>query len=112
MYLFWLPDFFSRKLEPVTPIEFTAATEKIDAGAGLYAQWCATCHGLVGISGGATPDLRYSAASVYDHYKEILLEGKNLSRGMPSFKEWLTTDDVEAIRAYLLKRRADLTKRP
>ncbi|MFL6216190.1 MAG: PQQ-dependent dehydrogenase, methanol/ethanol family [Blastocatellia bacterium] len=107
-----MPDFFSRKLEPVTSIEFTTATEKIDAGAGLYAQWCATCHGLVGISGGATPDLRYSAASVYDHYKEILLEGKNLARGMPSFKEWLTVDDVEAIRAYLLKRRADLTKRP
>jgi mono/diheme cytochrome c family protein len=107
-----MPDFFSQKLAPVSPIEFTAASEKVDAGAGLYAQWCATCHGLVGISGGATPDLRYSAASVFDHYKEIVLDGKNLARGMPSFKAWLTPDDVEAIRAYILKRRADLTKRP
>jgi quinohemoprotein ethanol dehydrogenase len=104
-----MPDTFSRKLTPVTPIEFAAAPEKIEAGAGLFAQWCATCHGLVGISGGATPDLRYSPVSVYDHYKEILLDGKNLSRGMPSFKEWLTADDVEAIRAYILKRRADLS---
>ena len=103
-----MPDTFSRKLTPVTPIEFTATPEKIEAGAGLFAQWCATCHGLIGISGGATPDLRYSAASIYDQYKEIALDGKRLSRGMPSFKEWLTADDVEAIRAYILKRRADL----
>ena len=103
-----MPDTFSRRLTPVTPIEFSATPEKIDAGAGLFAQWCSTCHGLVGISGGATPDLRYSAPSVFDHYKEILLEGKNLGRGMPSFKAWLTPDDVEAIRAYILKRRTYL----
>ena len=103
-----VPEGFSRRLPPVTPIEFTATPEKIEAGAGLFAQWCATCHGIAAISGGVTPDLRYSPASVFDQYKEIALDGRRIAHGMPSFKQWLSTEDVEAIRAYVLKRRAEL----
>jgi quinohemoprotein ethanol dehydrogenase len=105
-----MPEGFSRRLPPVTPIEVTATPEKIEAGAGLFAQWCATCHGIAAISGGVTPDLRYSPASVFDQYKEIALDGRRIAHGMPSFKQWLSTEDVEAIRAYVLKRRAELNQ--
>ena len=40
--------------------------------------------------------------------KQIVLGGAYQSQGMPSFKQWLTVDDVKAIQAYILKRRADL----
>jgi quinohemoprotein ethanol dehydrogenase len=75
----------------------------------LFAQWCAVCHGLGAAGGGATADLRYSSATTYDKFGDIVLEGKYQSMGMPSFKRWLTVDDVDAIRAYVLKRRAALS---
>ena len=92
-----------------TPIEMTASPEKIEKGSVLFAQWCAVCHGLGAAGGGATADLRYSSATTYDKFGDIVLEGKYQSMGMPSFKRWLTVDDVDAIRAYVLKRRAALS---
>src|SRR6185436_12551917 len=44
----------------VSPIGVTASPETIEAGATLFAQWCAVCHGLGAAGGGATADLRYS----------------------------------------------------
>ena len=103
-----MPEMLSRQLPRPTAIEFTATPEKIEAGAGLFGKWCAVCHGIAGIGGGTLPDLRYSAPSVFDSYKEIVLDGKRQARGMPSLKQWVTADDVESIRAYVLKRRAEL----
>ncbi|HXG68941.1 MAG TPA: PQQ-dependent dehydrogenase, methanol/ethanol family [Blastocatellia bacterium] len=105
-----LPD-IARKLPAITPIEFQATPERTAAGAALYAQWCAVCHGLTAMGGGAVADLRYSQPGVFNKYPQILLEGGFSGVGMPSFKKWLTTEDVEAIRAYVLKRRADLIAR-
>jgi hypothetical protein len=31
--------------------------------------------------------------------------------GMPSFKQWLSAEEVESIRAFVLKRRADLASK-
>jgi hypothetical protein len=49
-----------------------------------------------------------SKPEVFKMYKEIVLDGDYSSRGMPAFGKWLSADDVEAIRAYIIKRRADL----
>jgi quinohemoprotein ethanol dehydrogenase len=106
-----MPEALAIKPSAVTPIEFTATTEKVDAGAGLFAQWCATCHGLGAVGGGATPDLRFSSPATFDKYPEIILEGSRSSQGMPSFKQWISADDVAAIRAYLLKRRSEHTSK-
>jgi quinohemoprotein ethanol dehydrogenase len=102
-----LPD-ISQKLPEITSIEFDATPEKINQGAVLYAQYCSACHGLLAMGGGAVADLRYSLKSTFDKYPEIVLEGKYSNLGMPSFKQWLTADDVETIRAYILKRRSEL----
>lgn len=104
-----LPEPTAMKLKPVSPIEFNASPERLDAGAGLFAQWCAGCHGIGAVGGGVTPDLRYSSQAVFDKYGEIVLEGSRSSRGMPSFKQVLSGDDLESIRLFLLKRRADLS---
>ena len=60
------------------------------------------------MGGGAVADLRYSLKSTFDKYPEIVLEGKYSNLGMPSFKQWLTADEVETIRAYILKRRSEI----
>jgi hypothetical protein len=49
-----------------------------------------------------------SKPEVFTMYKEIVIDGDYATRGMPAFGKWLSADDVEAIRAYILKRRADL----
>jgi PQQ-dependent dehydrogenase (methanol/ethanol family) len=91
----------------VSPIASDATPEKIERGAGLYAQYCSVCHGLLATGGGTIADLRYSQPGIFDKYSEIVLDGKFSSVGMPSFKQFLTIDDIEAIRAYIIKRRAD-----
>ena len=47
--------------------------------------------------------------SLFKKYKEIVADGDYTSRGTPAFGKWLSGDDVEPIRAYIIKRRADLT---
>jgi len=102
-----LPPFIAQK-RTVTLIGVTASPETIEAGQNLYGQWCAVCHGLAAAGGGATADLRYSNPTIFDKYREIVLEGKYQGMGMPSLKAWLTAEDVDAIRAYVLTRRAAL----
>ncbi|HSE97905.1 MAG TPA: c-type cytochrome, partial [Blastocatellia bacterium] len=103
-----LPEAAAQKLPQVTPIEFDATPEKINRGAALYAQYCGACHGLLAMGGGAIADLRYSHPSILNQYPDIVLNGKFSNVGMPSFKQWLTGDDIEAIRAYILKRRSEI----
>jgi mono/diheme cytochrome c family protein len=68
------------------------------------------CHGIGAVGGGGVvPDLRMSQPAIFGRYEYIVLRGAyQRSGGMPSFREWLTLEDVKAIQAYVLKRRADL----
>jgi quinohemoprotein ethanol dehydrogenase len=102
-----LPEVAAAIPPQVSPIASDATPEKIERGAGLYAQYCSVCHGLLATGGGTIADLRYSQPGIFDKYSEIVLDGKFSSVGMPSFKQFLTIDDIEAIRAYIIKRRAD-----
>jgi quinohemoprotein ethanol dehydrogenase len=95
-----------------TLIDFDASPERIDKGAGLYARWCGVCHGLLASGGGGVlPDLRYSQPAVFGRYRQIVLQGANSSAGMPSFQQWLNVEDVDAIQAYILKRRYEISVR-
>jgi len=92
------------------PISFEASPEVIAAGAGAYAEFCSVCHGGDAISGGVLPDLRYLGDDTLEQLPSIVLEGTRASMGMPAFSEWLDEADVDAIRAYLLSRRAELVE--
>jgi mono/diheme cytochrome c family protein len=58
------------------------------------------------VSGGVTPDLRKADPKIYDSLETIVLKGARSPMGMPRFDAFLKSDDVKAIRAYLLARRA------
>jgi quinohemoprotein ethanol dehydrogenase len=102
-----LPEVVAQK-RSVTAIGVTASQETIEAGSTLFAQWCGVCHGFGAAGGGATADLRYAHPATFDKYRDIVLDGKYQGMGMPSFRRWLTSEDVDAIRAYVLTRRAAL----
>jgi quinohemoprotein ethanol dehydrogenase len=68
-----------------------------------YARNCAVCHGPLAISSGVLPDLRWSAITGNkEAWKGVVLDGNLSANGMVSFADYLTPDEAEAIRAYVL----------
>ena len=80
----------------------TADTETVLAGRDIYHRNCAVCHGFLGLSGMTIPDLRASDPSIYDSYKDILLDGLLADNGMASFADVLDETKVEQVKAYVI----------
>lgn len=94
----------------LTPIAITATPAQVAKGSALFGQHCAVCHGIAALGGGGVlPDLRASDKAVFDSYRQLVLDGAMVNVGMPAFKQWLTSEDVDLIRLYVLSRRAELT---
>ena len=80
--------------------QWDAAT--VAHGATLYSLNCSRCHALGNYSSGVVPDLRRSGAlSDANVWKQIIIDGVLQDQGMISFKDQLTSADVEAIRGYV-----------
>lgn len=80
-------------------------------GEDQYNRFCGTCHGTDGQSRGLFPDLRYSPALDSEVLIDsIVLDGSLTNAGMVSFKSALSKEDVNAIRAYMIKRAQDAQK--
>src|SRR5690606_25252335 len=89
--------------EPVQPPPPLRASEaQVRAGAQLYAETCAVCHGQRAIGG--VSDLRHMSADVRRQFNAIVLEGIFADKGMASFVDLLNREQVEAIHAYLIAR--------
>jgi quinohemoprotein ethanol dehydrogenase len=110
------------KLPPVEQRPYVASDERftpaqLAEGEAQYFAFCTICHG-----GPVNPDLfRSPLATSGDAWRQVVFDGSLADRGMISFKPWLTAEQVEAIRAYVLaeaKRReaapsnAPITTRP
>ena len=71
-------------------------------GAQLFARNCSMCHGTGAHSAGVVPDLRRSAIlPVAQAWRAIVIDGVLQSRGMISFRDYLTPAQAEAIRGYV-----------
>ena len=86
------------------PPALTASAEMVARGRGLYEIYCTQCHGHSVVAGGVVPDLRYAPSlSSPDSYASIVLGGALVKNGMVPFAQYLKPDDVEAIRAYVIR---------
>ncbi len=89
-----LPNWEDTKVDP----------QRSKRGAGLYAHYCMTCHGVSAQGNGITPDLRYSPLSgITDAFKAVVLDGVMASTGMASFSPVLTPAQTEDIRLYVVQ---------
>jgi alcohol dehydrogenase (cytochrome c)/quinohemoprotein ethanol dehydrogenase len=79
-------------------------------GKTVYSEWCGACHGDRAVSGGVTPDLRYSGFLHSDAWYQVVLDGLLTERGMVGFSADLSREDARAIRAYLVTE-AQLTRK-
>jgi cytochrome c6 len=73
---------------------------RADAGAAIYANRCAACHGkeLHNTSGGWSFDLRRLRPDEHDRFVDSVTTGKD---NMPSWYGILSDDEIEAIWAYI-----------
>ena len=93
--------------EPELPViaDIEVSAESVAAGKNTFQRYCSACHGDVAVGGGVLPDLRYSAMiTTKEAFSAVVLGGVLEERGMISFAKELSSEDVEAIRAYIIKR--------
>jgi quinohemoprotein ethanol dehydrogenase len=90
-----------------TPPPLYASAAPIERGRTLYNTNCGICHGLGGVSGGSTPDLRHMSLETRERFVGIVLGGLKEPGGMPTFVHRLSIEEVNAINDYLVKRAHD-----
>ena len=88
---------------PYEPPALKATSAQLENGFVKYAQTCAVCHGVYAQSDEVIPDLRLADKPIWDQYEDIVLHGALADGGMASFKDILTKQDVDDIRAYVLE---------
>ncbi len=66
------------------------------------------CHGRNAQSGGSLADLRYAAPATYDIFQNIVREGAYSGLGMPNLGEYISEQEADSIKQYILSRRAAL----
>lgn len=89
----------------LNPPPSTASALTIEAGHQQFVSHCAMCHEPPAANRAVFPDLRYSLAlNSADAFNAIVLEGALQSAGMASFKERMSVDEVQSVRAYMIER--------
>ncbi len=85
---------------PADPV--TATADVVEYGQVVYQRHCSYCHGDGLRTGGLNPDLRWSSSAIHDIWQDIVIGGVLSPVGMVGFGDYLTSDDAEAIRQYVL----------
>lgn len=84
------------------PPPLRASEAEIQRGAQLFAETCAVCHGQQ--ARGGIKDLRHMTAETHARFKDIVLGGLYVDKGMASFADLLNEGQVADIHAYLIAR--------
>ncbi|MBQ73563.1 MAG: PQQ-dependent dehydrogenase, methanol/ethanol family [Gammaproteobacteria bacterium] len=84
------------------PLPVTASAEIIAEGQVLYEKHCSACHGGGLRTGGINPDLRRSSPAIHKTWQDIVIGGLLQPLGMVSFSQFMSSDDAEAVRQYVL----------
>jgi quinohemoprotein ethanol dehydrogenase len=90
------------ELQPLPPRP-AFSQEVFDRGNVLYHEYCYMCHGNKLASNQAIPDLRNLPMPFYERFDDIVLEGIMAKAGMVGFSDVLSTEDVDAIYAYVVE---------
>ena len=90
---------------PLDPPPSGATPEQIAQGARAYARFCGACHGDAAYGSTELPDLRRSQLIADARsWARVVHDGALSSQGMVGFAKVLDSGEIEAIRAYVIKR--------
>jgi len=100
-----LPELAATAPAVLDPPPDTAGAATVAAGKKLYHTYCSNCHGDSATGSGVLPDLRYSPlikdAQAMDN---VVRQGSRQANGMVAFKDEVSPQDLEQIRAYVIHR--------
>jgi quinohemoprotein ethanol dehydrogenase len=83
----------------------SASVATVTAGKALYHTYCSSCHGDSATGSGVLPDLRYSGLiKSPEAFDMTVREGARMDKGMVAFKDEVSPQDLEKIRAYVIHR--------
>jgi mono/diheme cytochrome c family protein len=89
----------------LAPPPDTASAPIVTAGKALYHTYCSTCHGDSATGSGVLPDLRYSGLLKDPGAFDVTVrQGARVDKGMVAFKDEISPEDLEKIRAYVIHR--------
>ena len=77
--------------------------DSVERGEVLYRRNCAKCHSNIDGRGSGIPDLRLMSAATHEAFSQIVLEGTLAERGMGSFADLLTEEEVSDLHTYLIE---------
>jgi quinohemoprotein ethanol dehydrogenase len=93
-------------LPPAVPVPnpppLRASEETVRKGGEVYARTCAQCHGQLAVGG--VKDLRQMTPETHAQFNDIVLKGVRVQKGMASFANVVSAEEVEAVHAYLIAR--------
>jgi quinohemoprotein ethanol dehydrogenase len=99
-----LPPAPQRQMVRTAPPPDRGSTAEVARGDALYGRNCLRCHGSGAVSAGPYPDLRWTPLLTGEGFDQVVLGGALKQRGMPGFGSSLTPADLQALRAYLIRR--------
>jgi quinohemoprotein ethanol dehydrogenase len=83
----------------------TASVATVAAGKALFHTFCSSCHGDSATGSGVLPDLRYSGLIKSPEAFDLTVrQGSRKDKGMVAFKDEISPQDLEKIRAYVIHR--------
>src|SRR5258706_13777644 len=89
-------------LDPPPDVASAAA---VATGKALYHTYCSSCHGDSASGSGVLPDLRYSGLiNSPEAFDMTVRQGMRVGQGMVAFKDEVSSQDLERIRAYVIHR--------
>jgi len=96
---------------PAWPATVTAPEEAMREGGALFARLCSRCHGRAAKSRNVVPDLR-RVPPLADPaaWKAIVVDGALEDAGMIGWKQFISAEDAEKIRAYVVGQARELEK--
>lgn len=94
-----LPERRKEESFPMPPAN-GATWAEIKSGEIAFAAECSRCHAF---GPNITPDLRQMSAETHAMFKDILLGGAFAAKGMESFEDILSENDVDNIHSYLIE---------
>ncbi len=90
---------------PPNPPAQVASARQVALGETIYGRRCGLCHGFDAVSGNIVPDLRRSAFLTSPQaWQSVVIGGALASRGMISWKQFVTPAQAEAVRAFVGER--------
>lgn len=88
--------------KPLTAMRTSASPVDIGKGVTAFVQYCVGCHLTTGMGGGVVPDLTRSTDAVLNNWDQIVLEGALEHNGMPNMSQWITKEEMERVKDFVL----------